>query len=166
MLHSRNYYYLKQLAGIQLEEDIMSPCQWRRSCLSLPFGPVYCVLMTFPSRTFIHMHSHYYEAVVIIVGRPWWQFSYAPLLGGKRARTSDLICRKCFGSARLADNIRSALTKLTNSYFCHVSTNIILWRESVCVCVCVCVPKGLIWMSVVKFLEWISTLTKTLFIAL
>lgn len=46
--------------------------------------------------------------------------------GGGRARMSDLICRKCFGSARLADNIRSALTKLTNCYFCHVSTNIIL----------------------------------------
>lgn len=161
MLHSRNYYYLKQLAGIQLGENIMSPRQWRRSCLSLPFGPVYCILMTFPSRTFIHMHSHYCEAVVIIVGRPWWQFSYAPLRGGGgRARMSDLICRKCFGSARLADNIRSALTKLTNCYFCHASTNIILWRE----CVCVCVPKGLIWMSVVKFLEWISMLTKTLFI--
>ena len=57
---------------------------------------------------------------------------------------SDLIHRKCFGSAQLADNIRSSLTKLANSYFCHVSANITC-DESVCLCVCVCVcvyPKG------------------------
>ena len=55
---------------------------------------------------------------------------------------SDLIRRKCFGSAQLADNIRSSLTKLANSYFCHVSANITC-DECVCVCVCVCVyPKG------------------------